>query len=303
VWVRRPFDSRIETWRGAPPGQERLSVRQSAFGVLASSSSGSPTPLHLTAPPSLASGDLRVDAAISEALRDRLIERRERREVYGRECQVYRAGGTITAGDIQRYVPDKGEYADFCMDRNGLVIEEMWTSKNELLRRRVATTVKVDPALDQDLFAVKTPRTPGVDPGAVDRIDRPTDRAVWTLRRRPKGFEALGRYSVTISSAAIPQQQSPIPIPGPTSTTEVYIRGPDLLVVDQDPSLAGLVKSDTRPKRRVKLPRLRNGELIIDGRMSEVRGETKDGSIVRVFGTLPPSELLKLANELRPPGG
>ena len=91
MWVRRPFDSRVESWRGAPPGERRLTVRQSNFGVLAQVSERS-APLNIAAPPSIASGDVRIDAVLADAVRDRRLLRRERREVFGRTCQVYRAG-------------------------------------------------------------------------------------------------------------------------------------------------------------------------------------------------------------------
>jgi Tfp pilus assembly ATPase PilU len=76
--------------------------------------------------------------------------------------------------------------------------------------------------------------------------------------------------------------------------------GPDVLVVDQDPSLGILVNLENRPSRKVDLDGLRNGRVIVDARMSEVQGFAPDGSLVRVFGTLPPAELIDLAKRLRP---
>jgi len=303
VWVKRPFDSRIETWRGPAPGTSRLSVRLSRFGVLTSESS-SAAPLRLAIPPSVAAGDLRVDAAVGDAVKRDVVVRRERREVYGRPCQVYRAGDTILAGDIQRYKNDPKNYADFCIDRNGLVIEEMWYSKGALLRRRVARMVKIAPRISSSVFEAKVKETPGIDPGEIERVDRTSvgRHPLWALPKTPKGFTNRGRYGVRISSAAVPQSSQLFPVSGPASTTDVYTRGADLLLVDQDPSLASYVRSDSRPKEKVKLGRLRNGVLIVDARMSEVRGETEDGSFVRVLGTLPPSELLKIARGLRPLG-
>jgi hypothetical protein len=43
----------------------------------------------------------------------------------------------------------------------------------------------------------------------------------------------------------------------------------------------------------------KDARLIFDARMSEVRAEDDEGSIVRVYGTLPPSELLSYARTLR----
>jgi hypothetical protein len=79
----------------------------------------------------------------------------------------------------------------------------------------------------------------------------------------------------------------------------VYVRGPDLLVIDQDPSLASVTSSEGRQQRVVKVKGFKDARLIFDARMSEVRAEDDEGSIVRVYGTLPPSELLSYARTLR----
>ncbi|MGH7859910.1 MAG: hypothetical protein ACREQY_21500 [Candidatus Binatia bacterium] len=298
VWVMRPFTSRIESWRGAPPGTERLSVRQSSFGIL-TNVSGSTTPLNIAVPPSLASGDLRIDAALAEAVSDRTVWRRERREVYGRACQVYRAGGPVFAGDLERYEPRSGEYADVCVDRTGLMLEEAWFSKGRLLNRRVATEVRTGEPIDPELLAIGVPEQEGFERGAVERLvpGSPTE-GLWVLDQVPRGFEVLGRYGVAIPPSAIPQTSQFLPI-APTSTADVYVRGPDLLVVDQDPSLEILTRQEGRFERKIELPNLKEAKLIVDARMNEVRGQDEDGSIVRIYGTIAPSELIELARGLR----
>jgi hypothetical protein len=302
VWVRRPFQSRVETRRGSPPGTSELSLRQSAFGVLASTSENA-QPLNIAAPPALSSGDLRMDAVLAEAVDDKIIERRERREVYGRVCQVYRAGGPVLAGDIERYERGSDEYADICVDRNGLVIEEAWTSDDRFLRRRAAVDVDVNPSIDQDLFDIEAPAEEGPLRGTVQRVAPGTIDAdkLWSLRKTPKGFSYRGKYAVIRSSATGPQQQPGTQAVAPTSTSDVYTRGADLVVVDQDPSLIQAIRSEDRPAQPIRLKGFDRAELVIDARMSEVRGETSDDSVVRIYGTLPPSELLELARNLRAP--
>ena len=299
MWVRRPFASRIETWRG----NERLSLRQSAFGILANQSRGTGAPLNITVPPAVASGDLRMDAILSESIRDKSILVRERREVYGRTCQVYRAGGPVFAGDLTPYKPGRGTYTDFCVDRNGLVIEEYWVDDDKLLRRRVATEVAIDPPLDEELFAIDVPESKEVSRGVVRLIDEddvPDSKIpLWKLPRTPKGFDHLGRYLVVLSDQALPPN-SGIPAGGALSSADVYQRGADIVVVDQDPSLAQRASLEERIFRNVKLSNLRQEKLIIDARMSEIRGRTGDGSFVRLFGTLTPEELIRLARGLRP---
>lgn len=298
IWIRRPFQSRVETWKGEPPGETRQTVRYSAFGVLASKGSTG-EPLNITAPPGLSSGDLRIDAVLDEAVRSRAILRRERREVFGRQCQVYRVGGPVLAGDVTPYEPGKGDYADVCVDRNGIVIEEYWVDNEELIRRRVATELAIDPPLDRNLFEIDIPADPKIDRGAVGRIAEEPE-GVWTLNDVPEGFERLGRYAVVRSTQTLPQLGEGLPTTPPSSTSEVFVRGPDVLVIDQDPSLAVLTSLENRPSRDVDLGELRDGTLIVDARMSEVQGKTGDGSFVRVFGTMPTSELIDLARRLRP---
>lgn len=295
--MRRPFESRIETWSGPPPGTQRLSVRQSAFGVLANESPRA-QPVNIAVPPSVASGDLRVDASLDEALKDNTIIRRERRRVYGRPCQVYRAGGPVSAGDLTPYKPGEGEYADFCVDTNGLVIEEAWTSRGKLVRRRVATKVDVDPPIDPSIFTIDVKPTETSLRGSVKKINVTTP--VWTLRSVPKGFGLLGRYSVTLPQLAMPQSGG-VPAPPSVSVSDVYVNGPDLLVVDQGVSLQGLMTSDARPAQKMNLGPLKDGQLVVDARASEARGATPDGSALRVVGTLPPAQLVQLARSMVKP--
>lgn len=298
VWVRRPFASRVETWKDG----KLLSTRQSSFGTL-TNESGNSQPLNIAVPPSLSSGDLRLDNAIDAALERETIVRRERREVHGRECQVYRAGGPVLAGDLETYEPGKGTYADFCVDRNGIVLEEYWLDEGRLLRRRVATDLDVDVSISERTLAITTPESPDIDRGAVERIPRKTTGEglpLWTLEKAPKGWDDLGRYAVIISEQAYPKSDPLAPSAAPASTSDVYIRGADFFVVDQDPSLGQALSLEKRVSRDVELDELEEGKLIVDGRMNEVRAKTPEGSYIRIFGTLHPDELVKLADKLAP---
>lgn len=298
TWFRRPFDSRVEIFRGPPPGGERLSVRQSAFGVLTSTGPRS-KPLNISAPPSIASGDLRIDAPLKEAVDERLVLRRERRDVFGRRCQVYRTGGPVFAGELTRYEPGRGDYADVCIDAAGLVLEEVWYAKGKLLRRRVAVEVELDRKLSSSLFEISVPVQPGIERGSVERIPQEGGRPLWVFERLPRGYDELGLYRVAIAPSAAPRLGPSGPSLAPVSRTSVYVRGPDLLVVDQDPSLASVTSRESRERHRVEVPGFADAVLIFDARMSEFRGEDDDGSIVRVYGTLSPSELLGYARTLR----
>lgn len=298
LWVRRPFQSRVETYAGPPPGRGRPTVRVSVFGGLVSESPRA-EPLNVAAPPSIGSGDTRIDAVLDEALDARTLIRREVREVFGRRCRVYRAGGPIFAGDLERYVAGTGNYADVCVDSNGIVLEEHWVYRGRPIQRRVVVELEIDPPIDTSVFRISVEPTPGIERGAVQRVDpdEVDETGLWTLPDAPDGFTSLGRYAVIFPKAAVPSQGGESP-PAPSSTTDVYVRGPDLLVVDQDPSLVRLTESEDRPFRTVRIRGLSDAVLIVDARMSEVRGTTPDGSVVRVFGTLQPDRLLALTRSL-----
>lgn len=299
VWARRPFQSRVETYTGPPPGAGRPTVRMSVFGVLVSESPRA-APLNVAAPPSIGTGDVRIDAILDAAVDDETMLRRERREVFGRQCQVYRAGGPIFAGDVERYEPGTGNYADICVDRNGIVLEEYWVYQGRPIQRRVVVDLEVGVPIDKSLFRVTVEPTPGIKRGVVQRVDpdEVDETGLRAFAEPPDGFESLGRYAVILPQAAVPSAGGEQP-PAPSSTTDVYVRGPDLLVVDQDPSLLRVTESEDRPARKVHVPGLDDAVLIVDARMSEVRGTTPDGSVVRLFGTLPPDELLDLSRQLQ----
>jgi hypothetical protein len=288
-WVRRPFDSRIETYSSSGA---RIGLRQSTFGDLGNQSPGT-QPLHIAVPPSLATGDLRVDAALPAAVSDREVLRRERRRVYGRLCQVYRFGGPVSAGTLTPYKPPSAEYADVCIDAHGIVLEEVWYTADELIRRRIAVRLAVDPPIDDALFAIDLPRSgPGFQ-GSVKRISPPRR---WTISA-PSGFRSIGTYTVAVPQAAVPETGGG-PSAAPVSTTDVYVDGPEVLIVDQDPSLRGYVQGDDRAARSDDLAPLIGGQLVLDARLNEARGSTPDGSYVRIEATLPASELVKLARSI-----
>jgi hypothetical protein len=173
-----------------------------------------------------------------------LVVRRERREVFGRQCQVYRAGGPVSAGDLKRYEAGQDTYADVCVDSGGLVLEEYWVSRGRPIQRRAAIEVEVNPPLDPDLFEINVPMREGFNRGAIQKVSGRRAEG-WMLRDVPDDFDAVGRYVVAISPSAVPQTSQSSP-DAPVSTTDVYVNGPDLLVIDQDPSLAGVTQREGR---------------------------------------------------------
>ena len=101
VSVLRPFSSRIESLSGPPPGRARTSV---AVASLGRNQSGAPgrAPLTIELPPAVAAADVRIGAVIQDALDQGVLQRRERRRVAGRECQVFRSGGLFRPARSRR---------------------------------------------------------------------------------------------------------------------------------------------------------------------------------------------------------
>lgn len=247
----------------------------------------------LAVPPALGTSDLRPDAALDEAVERGLVERREVREVAGRRCRVYRLGSSASDGTLVPVGTKPGEHADVCVDGQGLVLEEWWVQGEEPLRHRLAVEVDIGP-VDDD-FTLDGERVPLLPPteGSVEATDRVD---VEVELPDPPGFRPLGRYAVT---AAQLRQPGAAATPEPVTTlVDVWTRGPDFLALDQ-----GRLQIEPAPHGiAVEIPDLGPGELLLDLRATELRFTTASGATVRLYGTLPPGQLLDLAATLRPAG-
>lgn len=294
VWVERPFRSRVETWSGGPLGEEQRSARASTFGLLVNRSSGAGRTVIAT-PPTIASSDLRPGPVLGAATEPGLIERRERRRVLGRECQVYRFGGPVAAGDLTP-LSDGPQHADVCFDERGLMLEELWKEGDEVLRRRIAVEMEVDLELPDDLFG--DPESEELDEGAgsVTHLGDDEPAGTWQIEP-PERFRLRGAYDVRFPPGAVPQQ---VTLDPPRTRTNVWVDGVDVLVVDQDPSLLPFAAPGTREDgRKVDLGEGLTAELFFDLRTPELRVATPDSSFVRIFGTLSPDEVADLGQTLR----
>lgn len=293
IWAERPFSSRVEDWSGAPPGEERRSFRISTFGLLVNEARDAGR-TEIATPPTIASSDLRPGRVVEAAVEAGLAERRERRRVAGRECQVYRFGGPVATGELAP-LADGPQQTDACFDGRGLLLEEHWTEGEEVLRRRVATDVEVEPDLPDGLFDPAPSGELGEGAGSVTRIDdRPA--GPWRIDP-PDGFRFEGAFDVRFPSDAIPPQAT---FGAPRTRTDVWVDGVDALVVDQGASLLPFVaEQDEAGAREVELGERFDARLLFDLRMNELRVATPDDSLVRIFGTLPPDEIVALGETLR----
>ena len=304
VWVRRPFESRLETWRGAPPGDEKVSTQVGAF-ALRRNESPAADPVVIGVPPSTAPSDVRLLPALAAAETAGLLERREVRQVLDRRCQVYRSGQLLSASVLRPPVDD--EYTDSCVDAAGLVLEELLVLDGEVVSRRIAVEVEEDPELDDGLFVtgrrtlevrdgggLVRRMTEGLPPGEFLRYDPASI---------PAGFERLGRFNV------IPSQPENFSDPSregarETSFADVFVRGPDFLVLDQGGTLQGVDPFTEDPvSPRADLGPYGSGEVRLSGLVLEVRVKRSGGRFLRVRGTLPLDELARVGAAVTPTEG
>ena len=292
--VRRPFDSRVVTRRDG----KVTTTRVSAFGLLLL---GSGERAVLGVPPALATGDLRPDVVLPEVAESRTMQKREQRRVAGRRCQVYRAGKTALSGELVPIASAKeAEYADLCIDSEGLLLEEVWQAETgRRVRRKVATRVRTNVTLADSVFSLQGIERRSTEDGGGDIQPVDPERALppglWVLDSPPAGFTLQGKYAVL--HPRIDLQQDPYnPQEGRTASfADVWVRGPDFVVLDRG---EGAPFGPHPHAIKADLGALGEGETFVDLRSSEVRTTLSDG-YVRLYGTLPRAELIALAKTLR----
>jgi hypothetical protein len=301
IWVARPFEGRVEARRGDDDNGTLLTERESTFGHLAVV--GNEEPFVLVVGPRLAAPDLRLDPVLDEALERGLLERRERRSVAGRVCQVYRAASSVTAGDLDE-PGTEDEYADACFDEAGILLEEWWISGGKPIRQRVAVEVETD----IDMGAVlRLPSSSTLPPeeggGGIPELepDSAPEGSFWQLGPEsvPRGFVFRGRYSVVPTQTEAfgdPRNRGSIV----ASTVDVWVRGPDMLVVEQGATLGGSSAFDPDPRApTTDLGPLGTAELRLRLDRVEARVQLPRGGFLRVYGTLTSDEIVEVARALR----
>ena len=273
----------------------------------AEDASGSSTPQQrtvLAVGPLVAGPDLRLAPVLDEALARDLIERREQREIQGRRCQVFRFPGAVS-GAVLGSPAQPGEYADACFDETGLLLEEWWVVDDRAIRHRLAIAIDdVAPAeLAAGLIDLRSRATTiPVDRGggSIRRMapDSAPPGAFFAAQQPPTGFEHVGRYSVVPPQAEAftdPDQRDYII----TTTADVWRRGIDIVVLDQGGTLGGVKPFEpVEQGTPVDLGPLGRGEALIGLGGNEVRVVHDPGRFLRVYGTLPTSELAAFAATL-----
>lgn len=288
--VERPFRSRFDT---------DASSRRADFGSLASANDGS-APEVLTAAPAPAPGDVRTDLLFASD------PGREVRSVAGRTCQVHRLGAPVLTGIVVPLAESEGVTADICVDRDGLILEEVtFGDAHVAISRWIATKVDVSSATNVDEFHfVDADPKPAADGGGslrpVEETSTPPGE-FWQLDAPPAGFTRKGRYAIVPPQAASPddpETRSQV-IAG---VSDVFVRGDDVLVVEQGGTLGQVPPFGATPHSQlVDLGLLaKTAEWFLTPTGAEVHVLLPPGRYVKVFGTLPAADVIAIARSLHP---
>lgn len=297
VEVSRPFRSRVDS---------ASSVQISDVGVLATSSDGESW-LRIGVPISVATSDLRPLPALAAVVAEGGALALGESEVQGRSCRRYELGGPVASGAFTPIDAVPGESAEVCIDELGLVLREVWTIDDVVVRTREAVEISFEtigsarfdvPSDAQELSyddgggSVRT-ISPDADPGFVE---------YWVPSSTPDGFEFVDRWAVAPPMIDARPDDGMPRISDIALVTDAWQRGPDLLILDQGAGKTGIEPpwDADDPSTEVDLGSLGVGHVVADLQMSEVRITRPEGGFVRVAGTIPPDELIAFARALCP---
>ena len=305
VSVRRPWESRLETRSGPPPGDEELSVQVATFGQRMNRAAGQ-DPSVFELGPVLPASDLRLDDVLEPAVAAGRLERREVREVLDRRCQVYRSGDYLSAAALSPPLPDL--YADSCVDAAGLLLEEVLVVDGTAIARRSAVDVDEEPTLADDLFPRGEPTVPAsAGGGTMHKLAEGSmpPGTFLVADAIPEGFTSIGRYSV------VPPQAENFG-DDPTRAgfrramvSDVYVRGVDVLILEQGATLEGAAPFEVDPTNpTLDVGPYGTAEVRFSALGNQVRSLQPGGRFVQATGTLTPDELATVLRSLREvPGG
>ena len=294
VWVRPPFESRLETSTGGElQGVEVSALDRLRLGTL-------DEPLVIARVPGLAVSDVRVAPVLDEAVEAGLLDLREQREIAGRRCQVVRSGATLGTGALVEITD--AEHVDSCIDGDGLLLEELLYEDGEPTLHRIATEVDTDPALSDDLFETGDITIPADQGGGSSLPVDPDVGAVgpfWTTAGNdpPDGFERVGRFSVVPPQPErFAAQTDPAIVAG---VADVFVRGHDFVVLWQGGTVGRVDAYPATPGApRVDGGAVGDGEVHLSALGTELRFPQPRGRFVHVVGTLAPDELVAIARTL-----
>lgn len=312
LWVERPFQSMDVT--GSGPAASLTIVSRLGAQVLKSGNGAAPTLVRVPVGPP--AGDVRIDQVLAPAVAAGRLLVIGRDSVLGRACRVLRSAASLRAPGPLLPLRAGNSYVDSCVDRDGIVLEERdyRNGSPTQLRRAVSLQVGMTAGAGGDyrLSAVPTPFDQGGGSFVRLTFSSSPPGVSWYPGRLPAGFVHSGRYDVIPSQpqAFSPDDPQPFGVSGlpaglVTELDDAFVRGPDLIVLQQGETAGGARFQPPTGGEAVDLGGMGRGQLLLSAGGSVVTAEPEGGSqFVRVSGTVDPSVLLAVARSLRvePPG-
>jgi hypothetical protein len=185
---------------------------------------------------------------------------------------------------------------------------EKTTRDGRTVMQRIATSVVTGAGVSTADFELAGEQIPPQQGGGGVRAltvdSRPSSGPFWDMPRGPAGYTHAGRYAVVPSQPQAWEDTSTfnaLGVPGSlvASVDDVYLRGPDAIVVEQGSTVSDSTFTPP-PGESVDLgPVLGRGQLLLSASGSEIVAEPHEGRrFVRVIGTVPPEQLIAIARSM-----
>lgn len=297
LWVRRPFEAEDDTYAGPGIAGQPASSVVTRLGRQQLSAGGTTAAVFETGP-AAAPFDVRLDALDLPHTQTRAITIVGTGTVAGRSCHLLRTAQPLTSSTFGA-VPTTADHTDTCVDGGGLVLSERRVKDGRLVQSREAVTVDTGPAAAGHTVATTGMHIALKDGGGrvltVDPASRPPGLDFWELAAPPAGFRHLGRFAVVPPHQTQSTGASLVAV-----VDDVYLRGPDVIVVEQGGTLGAGGLQAPGGGERVSAGALGVGQLSIAPGSSTVTALlARNRTFVRVSGTVPPAQLLGVARALR----
>jgi len=243
-------------------------------------------------------GDYRFTAVLGDLVRLGLLVPQGSAVVAGRGCDVYRTGAPL--GDPLR-APQVGEFADWCIDPEGLLLSERWTLDGRPLRTTVATSVIArrpttpiapDGSLPVEPNPALTARAEALD---VERRPEVGDASYWVASPAPGSWQLTRRLRVVTTSTlgGAPQIDD-------LAYVDVYRRGVDVVVVaHRDRAFGAVVATGLEQREAGALGEM---DVLLSPRGAEL-AVAREQWVISVQGTTSVADLVEFASALRPLSG
>lgn len=268
VEVRRPFDARVETWTGGPPGGDLLSVTVTNRSHFWHFQQGGEVELGVRRQPGPAHRDASL-AVLRQAAGDGMAEEGRRASVAGLPCTrfVYHEP---RPSPVEAATAD--DRVESCVSGDGVVLREVWTLMGRVVLTREAVQVDTDLDLPDSRFLAD--REP--DPSRPSEVASALERAQVVREDVSPEFPVL---QPQLPEGFSPDRQAMLFDAGGgglgprQAYFQSFVRGMELVVVEQGRTESGTPPWSGSEGRTVDLDGFAAGRLVYFPDHVEVRAE------------------------------